>query len=135
MKKEYTDILFELKEAFKSFRRPDIIYTIFDYDEKEKIDTERLMIQKDFANVDRINMDRYQCSMMIIDSALIADEAYFYFMPRLAESVISEYGDEVLFLIRLKKLDKRLLNKEQLGVFEKLITLIEQIEMERDKKE
>lgn len=135
MKKEYRDILSDLKKAFKNFRRPNIIYTTFDYDEKDKIDAEKQMIQKDFENANRSNMNHYQCSMMIIDSALIADEAYFYFLPRLAEYVISESGDEVLFSIRLKKLNKRLLNNEQSRIFDKLIVLIEQIEKEREIEE
>ena len=49
--------------------------------------------------------------MMIIDSALIPDDAFVYFIPRLANAVLEESGDA--FMLRNRLLNMRNIGEEK----------------------
>ena len=55
-------------------------------------DSERDAIERDFGSAQRTALTTAQCSMMLIDGALLTPGAYFYFLPRLARDVLTESG-------------------------------------------
>jgi len=125
-------VIEEVEREFESFARPPIIYSI--PKDSGFVDSERLMIQKDFECLDRDHMNYEQCSMMICDSVLVSDDAVFYFLPRLAKAVLVEGGDEGLFYRRLEVLDESRLSESQRQAISRLISRLKAIEQTNDRQ-
>jgi hypothetical protein len=98
-----------LIRAFPGHSPPEKV-TMCGVTEDLEDDFECRSIEKDFSKRNRDSLSYSECSMLIIDSALVADEAFSYFLPRLAKAVIEESGDAFL----LKRLWKQML--KNLGI-------------------
>lgn len=125
-------LLDEIDQAFSGFKKPFLIPII---PEKGVLEGEYLAIQQDFGEISKNEMSDEQCSMMICDSWLISDEALYYFLPRLARSVLQERGFEYLLYSRLKKINEILLNQEQKVILNRLIFNLKDIEKELEEEE
>lgn len=129
----YTSLLDDIEKAFSSFTKPLIIYAAPTNTDITK--GEYSAIQQDYCSISRDEMTYEQCSMMIIDGALISDESLCYFLPRLARAVFQESGNEFLLYRRLEYLDKNLLSQEQKTILDCLITSLKEHEQEIEMEE
>lgn len=114
----HTSLVYNIDEAFSSFTKPLIISAAPEDTNITK--GEYSAIQQDYCSISRDKMTDEQCSMMIIDGALISDKSLCYFLLKLARAVFQNAGNEYLLYRRLEYLDKNLLSQEQktiLGCF------------------
>jgi hypothetical protein len=126
---KYENLIIELNRIFPDVNPPEKV-TSCATTKDLKDDFECMSIERDFAQRNRDSLSYRDCSMLIIDSALISDEAFTYFIPRLAKAVISESGDAFLLSNRLKKIKR--LSREQMKLAEELIIVCDEIENEID---
>ena len=126
---KYENLIIELKRAFPDVNLPEKV-TSCATTKDLKDDFECISIERDFAQRNRESLSYKDCSMLIIDSALITDEAFAYFIPRLAKAVTNESGDAFLLRNRLKKIKG--LSREQMKLVEELISVCDKIENEID---
>lgn len=131
--KSTTSLLDDVDQAFSNLSKPSIMYTI----PTNKILNrgEYQAVQHDFSGISRDEMTDEQYSMMLIDGALISDQALCYFLPKLAKTVFQERRNEDFLYNRLEKLDKNLLNQEQIQVVDRLITSLKKLEQEIELEE
>lgn len=130
---KYTSLLDNIERTFSSFKKPSIIYA--NPTDEPITKGEYLKIQHDFAGLSRDQMTYEQCSMMLVDGALISDEALCYFLPRLARAVFQEGGNEYLLYRRLERINKSLLNQEHQKIVDCLITSLKEFEQEKEMEE
>ncbi|MEW5857539.1 MAG: ankyrin repeat domain-containing protein [Cyanobacteriota bacterium] len=125
-------LLDDLDKAFSGFKKPLLMPII---PEKGVLEGEYLAIQRDFDKISKNEMSDEQCSMMICDSWLISDEAWCYFLPRLARSVFQNRGFEDFLYRRIEKINETLLNQEQKVILNRLIFTLKEVEKELEMEE
>lgn len=130
---KYTSLVYDIEKLFSSFTKPLIIYAAPADTDITK--GEYSASQQDYCSISREKMTYEQCSMMLIDGALISDESLCYFLPRLARAVFQESGNECLLYQRLEYLDKNLLIQEQKTILDCLITSFKELEQEIEMEE
>lgn len=99
----YTEIIKRTEDFFSKYKRPEYIF-IEDCDRNGDFSSEYDDMEKDYLSVPAENFDYNTCTMLITDSAVINDEAMFYFLPRLIKAVFEEGANEFLLLLRLEKI-------------------------------
>ncbi len=115
---DYSELISKVKATFEGFKRPERI-TIFG-----EISEEMSLIEADFKKLLKDDMKHYECVMMVIDGALISDEAILYFLPKLVELTLKDEGHHFLFSQRLKSLDISNLNDMQKHLLKEVITAL-----------
>lgn len=119
-------VLDAVRGAFLAWPRPPRVT-------KNGADTpEYRSIEADFGGRKREELSYPECSMLLVDGAMVTPEAFFYFLPRLAEAVLHEEGDWVLLGLRLDALGTDLLNSEQADAVSRLHSELESLEKEMD---
>ncbi len=116
-------VLKKVYEAFYAISKPKRISS-----KSVHIDNERMQIEEYFKNADRDNMSYEEVSMMLVDGALIDPDAYLYFLPKLAETVLIRGADGFLLNLRLKDINYNNLTSKQAEAIESLITILNEIE-------
>lgn len=125
---EYKKLIKEVQEAFKKWPQPSNIY-LNTGDGKSYKENEE--IQSYFEHLTPETMNYEEASMMIHDFCLISDEAYCYFLPRLAKAVFEEGSNETFFYKRLKEIDPTILNNKQLKLINQSIKLAEKLQLDK----
>jgi hypothetical protein len=123
------DTLRELYAAFQGWPQPNRVT------EDVPDDLERQMIERDFGGKSGDDLTYRQCSMLLVDGALVSANAYFFFLPRLARAVLQEGGDWVLLELRLDALGRERLNPQQVEAVYRLQTELDSIEAEMEEND
>lgn len=124
----YKDFISELESEFSSFEKPIVIY-------RKSITEEKRRIQSEFGHRVREDMDYEACATFLFEGTLISDEAYLYFLPRLARAVFYEDAYEFFMYCRLEKIDKNILTESQCRILERLIESLKEKEALLEKEE
>ena len=121
------DLLIQLNLQFPD-NGPFEVVTKCAAKDNTNVDYECKLVEEQFANKPREELSDYDCSMLIIDSALLLDEAFKYFIPRVAKAVFEDEGDAYMFGNTLKRLKN--LNPMQVKVINSSIKACDEIENE-----
>jgi len=124
-------LLQSVSKAFESIIRPTSVCTAFE----SVADPERKQIDKDFGGLDKDAMTYEQCATMLIDAALITDDAFIYFVPRLLKAVLYENGNEYFLYTRLAQLRRSILSEEQVKVVDETIAALTKLEKTGNEEE
>jgi ankyrin repeat protein len=124
----YENLISELENNFSSFERPTVIYV-------ENPTQQKLRIQDECGHAIMENLIYEKCVILIFEGPLMSDEAYLYFLPRLARAVLCEDADEFLMYRRLERINKRVLAESQQRTLERLIDALKKKEADLEEEE
>lgn len=122
------DLISELENDFSSFERPIVIY-------QESITEEKRRIQNELGHRIREDMDYEECTLFLFEGPLISDEAYLYFLPRLARAVFYEDANEFFMYRRLERINQSILTEFQQRTLKRLINALKKKEADLEEEE
>ena len=120
------NLLTKTYDQFKNRKKPEFI--VDKKHSKVPKNIECKSIQKAFKLKTIKNLTPYDCWTMLVDGAVINDDAYLYFLPRLLKHVLEDPVHEELLSSRLKTLDKRNLSSDESALIEKIIIVADELE-------
>lgn len=124
-------LLRALYKVFEEKGKPEILYApvTLDY-----VDRDREWIQATFASKSRNDLSVGEAVQLIIEHALVNDQAFLYFLPRLASAVLAEdRWHESSLYSRIELVDDSLLTEEQRKYLKMLHETLVALEDERSK--
>jgi hypothetical protein len=92
-------------------------------------------IEKEFEGMPRDKMTQKNASALIIDSTLILPEAFWYFLPKIAELIVLGTGDYYMFANRLEDLGTDSLNALEIEAHKELLQVLRDLEGELNNAE
>jgi hypothetical protein len=124
MQENSPNVIKDLYKAFRHRKRPKVISSHKNF---KSDDHECNSIQMQFGDLELANMTDYDAIMMMIDSALISEDAILYFLPKLAHVALNGGRHSEMLLGQIRQLNKSNLNKNEsdlVGVLEQNLMAI-----------
>jgi hypothetical protein len=120
-------IILELEKQFSSMQKPLRVAL-----DNPKNDFALNKIEEQFHGMDKDRMSKKDATMMILDGPLIKPEAFYYYLPTLAEIVLKEEGEYFMLKLHIDKIDRAGLTDPQISVLHELSSLLQELDKELD---